>query len=479
MLLAIVQGIALVPLYLKYIGAAQYGRWLALGSMVSMLGLIDLGVTSLVVQRTAFFHGRADMKGLGAVIGTSLLFDLIASICILIGGAAFSFWLPQWIGAAGEQAKTLQIAFQYATVDVMLMLLVSMSGSILFGIQKPDAHMAGVFVGTTISIGLSVFLLLQGWGILAIVLGSLARPVIALPINIFSIVKNLRHVLDRSILKISPAMTTSFFSSALWLGPSKVAEAMTSQVDNIIVVKILQPIDVTILNLTRKAGEMAVHVVGRLSASFLSGLAHMKGAGNVAALQSTIANLFLVSGYAASGILCGVLILNEIFVTLWTSSSMYAGTGITLLICIYCLLKILRITLYNVTFANGDVRVTSISSLVEALIQAILGAILCRLWGLIGVVVAAIVAVMAGGLIQLLALLRTYKFSVTLLRTGIGKLALASSITLVAGYYLRTWSMPQSWMGLIVLAAGMMVLFFLSALILEPRFRNALINRSV
>ena len=477
MVLAIIQGVVLVPLYLKYIGAVQYGQWLALGSMVAMLGLIDLGVTSLVIQKTALFHGSGDNKSLKKLISTIIVFDLVVSVLILVVGIGLSFWLPHWIGASGEQSHTLRTAFQLATVDVMLMLLVSMSGSILFGIQKPQAHMAGVFVGTAVSIGITLVLLFQHWGILAIACGSLARPVIALPTNFFAITKNLPHLLNSSILKLDPVMTKSFFASALWLGPSKLAEALTSQVDNIIVIKILQPIDVTILNLTRKASEIAVQVVARLSVSLMSGLSHLRGSNEDVKIRSIVSDLFLVSGYLACCILCGVLILNRDFVSLWTSSNMYAGSIITILICIYCLLKILRITTYNVVFAYGDVRITSISSLIESALQAVLGIVFCKLWGIRGVVTASIIAVIAGGLIQLFALLKTHRFSIASVLFGILKVSIISTITILMGHFLRSLSPPHSWVGLIILATGITLVFISMLPITEKRFRQYLLQR--
>lgn len=477
MVLAIIQGVVLVPLYLKYIGAVQYGQWLALGSMVSMLSLIDLGVTSLTIQKTALYHGSGDTKSLKELISTIIVFDLIVSVFIIVVGIVLSFWLPHWIGASSEQSSVLRTAFQFATVDVMLMLLVSMSGSILFGIQKPEAHMAGVFAGTAVSIGVTLVLLFQHWGILAIVCGSLVRPVVALPINIGAIIKNLRHLLSRSILVIDPVMTKSFFASALWLGPSKLAEALTSQVDNIIVIKILQPIDVTMLNLTRKASEIAVQVVGRLSVSFMSGLSHLKGSNQDEKILSTICNLFLVSGYMACSILCGIVLLNEDFVGLWTSSTMFAGTGITILACIYCLLKILRIITYNVVFAHGDVRVTSISSVVESTLQALLGIVFCNIWGIAGVVMASILAVISGGLIQVIVLLNTYSFKASSVIYATIKIAAITTITLAIGYIIHYHYVPHSWVELAIFSVLIIVLYVFLVAVAERRFRKLILAR--
>ena len=148
MLLAIIQGIVLVPLYLKYIDAYHYGQWLALGSTVVLLGLIDLGVTGLVTQRVAFFYGSGDIKSLSTFLTTTCIFTLIIAGLILVAGLFLSYWAPNWVGVTGPESAVFQSAFRYATIDAMMMLVVCVFGSILFGIQRPEAHMIGVFSGT-------------------------------------------------------------------------------------------------------------------------------------------------------------------------------------------------------------------------------------------------------------------------------------------------------------------------------------------
>ena len=477
MVLAMVQGVFLVPLYLKYIGAAQYGQWLSLGSMVTMLGLIDLGVTSLVIQKTGYFHGCGDLKSIGRFIGTVMLFNLVVSFFIIAIGIGLSFLLPHWIGARGPDLVVLKKAFQIATIDVMLMLLVSMTGSILFGIQKPTTHMLGLFFGTVANILVTIWLLAQGWGVLAIAMGSLMRPLIALPLNVFAIHKNLGHVLDRSILRFDREMTKSFFRSSIWLGPSKVAETLTAQVDNIVVIKVLNPIEVTMLNITRKAAEIAVQVVGRLSVSFMSGLAHLKGSGEEARIRTIVGDLFLFSSYLSCCILCAVLLLNQDFVTLWVKGSMYGGFFVTFLLCIYCLLKILRIATYNVVFSHGEVRITSISSYVESISQALFGVLFCRLWGIPGMVAASIVAVLLGGAIQVVALLRIYRFGLNKLSKAVAKVTISTCTTLAVGRYLHALYPAGTWFTLLSFSACIALLYMVPVLFLEPRVREVLATR--
>jgi hypothetical protein len=56
--LVIVNGIVLVPLYLKYIDFKLYGAWLATGNVAAWLLLADAGFSDILRQRTAHLYGQ-------------------------------------------------------------------------------------------------------------------------------------------------------------------------------------------------------------------------------------------------------------------------------------------------------------------------------------------------------------------------------------------------------------------------------------
>ena len=62
--LVIVQGILLVPLYLRSIPVATYGAWLATGSILSWIDLVDPGLSDVLRQRVAYTYGKGDVAAL-------------------------------------------------------------------------------------------------------------------------------------------------------------------------------------------------------------------------------------------------------------------------------------------------------------------------------------------------------------------------------------------------------------------------------
>jgi O-antigen/teichoic acid export membrane protein len=469
MILAIIRGIVLVPLYLTYIGKDLYGIWLALASTVALLGLIDLGITSIASQRTAVYCGANDYESLGCFLGTMILFNLCA--VTVIGGIGYVMapWLPRWFGIQGPFANQLVSAFRVATLNVMLMLIVSMVGSVLFGLQKPGAHIYSMIVGTTGEIFVIIALLFSGWGILAIPIGSLIRPLVTLPTNLWAIRAHLKTKVTLRMIRITRKMTKGFLRVATWIGPAKTAETFIPQLDNIIVIKLLRPMDVTILVLTRKVADIVVQLIGRLSASMMSGFAHLHGSGEKEKYRQIVIELFRITAYFICVAFSGVYLVNADFVSLWTSPSLFGGDGLTVLICLYGLLKVFRITFYNTIFSQGEIRITSLASILEVAIQTSFGIAMGWAWGIKGVVAAGIIAVTVGGVIQARVLVRIIEFDIKMLSRGLWTIVRTVMPAFLLGLFIHRFWQPAGWVGLILFGAVYVLVAVLCIGLQEPK----------
>lgn len=79
LVLGIIRGLVLVPLYLKFIDIKLYGAWLASGNVIVWLALMNPGLNELLRQQVAKFYGKKDWNNLGKVIGTGGLSFVPAS----------------------------------------------------------------------------------------------------------------------------------------------------------------------------------------------------------------------------------------------------------------------------------------------------------------------------------------------------------------------------------------------------------------
>lgn len=468
--LSMAQGIALVPLYLSYLGADNYGSWLAVGSTVTLLKIGDLGLMSLASQRAAAYDGAGDFASLARFLAIMLLFSLGVAALIGLAGLGLASWLPRWIGVQEVFLPEFTAAIKISALDTMLTVLVGASGSLLFGLQKPGAHVLGMISGTLLSIAGTIFFLSHGWGIPALAAGSILLPLVALPVNLWGLIRVLRHRISWAMLRLDAVLTRDFFRAALFLGPAKTAETLIPQADNIIMIKLLGALDVTTLVLTRKVADLFVQIIARFSASFLSGLAHLVGSREEEKYRRTVFALFALAAYSGALGFGGVLLFNRDFMTLWLGPTFFGGQLVTGLLCIYGFLKVLRFTFYHAVLARNQIRVTGVASLAEAFIQLVMGLVLAGLWGIKGIVAAGIMAVTAGSLIQAVSLWRTLNLTVLLKDIGKGmkKIVWATVASMSLAYCFRLLEHQLSWFNLMLHATGY-ALIFITVVLIQQR----------
>lgn len=74
-----------VPLLVSYLGVERYGMWLTIGSLVAVLGPLDLGIGYGLLTTVAEAHGQDDRARARKAVSTALL---LISLIALVAGAA-------------------------------------------------------------------------------------------------------------------------------------------------------------------------------------------------------------------------------------------------------------------------------------------------------------------------------------------------------------------------------------------------------
>ncbi len=102
-LIAVLQQVALVPLFLLRYGKAGYGEWLAISAAVSYLGTLDFGVQTFVNQDlTVRFH-RGDMTDFHVNQSTALRMLLgVTGIAAFLSMVIFLLPVQQWLRMDGS-----------------------------------------------------------------------------------------------------------------------------------------------------------------------------------------------------------------------------------------------------------------------------------------------------------------------------------------------------------------------------------------
>jgi O-antigen/teichoic acid export membrane protein len=131
-LVAVLQQVALTPLFLKNYGAAGYGEWLTLSASVSYLGTLDFGIQTFVNQDLTVRYHRGEMDDFHVQQSTAL--RMLLGICAaagLLATIAFALPLDHWLKMDGSGAGPLVTAA--VVCGTVYVLALTVLANIVFG----------------------------------------------------------------------------------------------------------------------------------------------------------------------------------------------------------------------------------------------------------------------------------------------------------------------------------------------------------
>ena len=121
-------------------------------------------------------------------------------------------------------------------------------------------------------------------------------------------------------------------------------------------------------------------------------------------------HLHLLVLAVSTGLLTGIVMLNELFVRLWIGAELFAGMHFTLVFCLFVFMSIARHAGFMVLQAKDRLKFFTLIHLLEAPLALLLSIMLIDSMGLTGVAVSLVVAALPSTIFSQFAFLRDKKF---------------------------------------------------------------------
>ena len=168
------------PYVLNKLGATTYGVWMLIGTLVSYLALLDLGVRSAVTKFVATRYGAGDHAGARAVKSAALLAFVLAAAIAVVATLAISPFADQIFTIPSELKTTAKYVIVICGLNVALSLVSGVYGGILVARHRFDLlNLVNVALVVARSVAMVVVLELHQ-GIFALALIQLGSSVIQL-----------------------------------------------------------------------------------------------------------------------------------------------------------------------------------------------------------------------------------------------------------------------------------------------------------
>jgi O-antigen/teichoic acid export membrane protein len=392
--ISIVSRIILVPLYLRYVPLDVYGAWLATGNVLVWLTAIDPGLSSILQQRIAAAYGKMDIQEIQGYVGSGLLLSILISILIIISGLIISNFMISWLRLPSSiDTGIILHAFRISLIGSVLMIFSFSIIAVNRGFQSGIGVGSISAVMNLLSVGVTVILLLRGFGLYALAAPSVINGSGLILANLVYMRWRFHKGKIPFRFSLNRIGVVSKFMSVTFV--ARLANVVSKNVDLFVIGRYLGPEAVASFNLTRRGPEMSQMFVERPATAFMPAISHLTGSGEMEKARAVLLRLMRMMIWLLGIVVGGFIAFNGDFVRLWVGSHLFAGQTINVLFCFGLLLSVVTISLGNLCFALGNIKGNSIATFAQAVLSLPLILLGAKHLGSLGVALAPIIATLA------------------------------------------------------------------------------------
>jgi O-antigen/teichoic acid export membrane protein len=380
--------IVLTPVILHYIGTEQYGLFALATVLVSFLGLIDFGMTPVVLRFLSASLATSDHAEARSVVGTGIVFFFAVG---LAGGAtavASGFFLvPAILSLSPGLDDIAAFVMSVAGVGFFFSMLQRPVAAIAGALQRYDVLATARIVSTSVGAGASVLVLWLGFGLKGLMVVTALQSALTMTILAWS----RRRLLPTVPLRPAwhPALLKSMLSFSGYSFVSNLAGSLLFHVDKFL------------LGALTNVSIVSYYVVpGNLARRLLTGVTRLVGItlpvstdlhtrGEKEALDRFYVRATRVVALVTVSFALPAFILSREILLEWVGSE-FAATSfgtLRLLILTFAALSLAALP-YYLTHGFGRPQVSAAFNVVTALINLVLIVILIPSYGLVGAAVA-------------------------------------------------------------------------------------------
>lgn len=379
------QGFLLIPLYLRYLGSAYYGYWLATGGALFALTFVNLGLAPAINREIAARHAAGEHQLSAENFITGLVLHLLMGLLLLGLAATVSRWLPSLLHFPDRLSSALLSAFLVASVAFAL----AMANDYMRGAAAAALQPAGVtialIVAQLLGVAANVFLLIRGWGAISIAVGMLVTQLGALLGNMLFLLRARAILLSRLPSRQTVAAILGIVPSLLG---ARFALRLSQQIEPTLTSLFIGPEMTTLYMVNRKLCDLLDTVANVVWGALMMPLAHFFESAPEPRRSRTVISVLLTLFSLSTVLMAGYILIDRPFVALWVAGKANASLTLVAAIAFARLAESMFNCVSEMHTVMGAPRTTARGTLYFVAARLVLAVILLRLTGLNGLPLA-------------------------------------------------------------------------------------------
>ncbi|HEY8720517.1 lipopolysaccharide biosynthesis protein [Pengzhenrongella sp.] len=159
----------MTPFILHHLGETAFGLWILANAVVSYGTLLDFGMGSAIIKYVADARARGEKSTAHELLGTATRIYAGLAVLALGVGAVLATQADRVIHLGPAASAVAPAVLALVTVSFGINLAATPASAALRGLQRYDLTNAITVVNALATAALTVFVLLQGWGLVAMV----------------------------------------------------------------------------------------------------------------------------------------------------------------------------------------------------------------------------------------------------------------------------------------------------------------------
>lgn len=379
------------PIIVKHLGSTVYGIWAVLGSVIGYLGLLNFGISGASGKYIAEFRAREDGESLSKLVSSLLMIMLgIGGLTIIIC-LCLSPFISILFNISSDLISIAQITFLIMGVNAALILVGSLFGSILFGLQRIDLWKSFVILQGITNALLSVILLHLGCGLIGMAIAATVSIVTILLLYGYHFYNQKyefsfhpRFFSYNIIQQIAPFSIRTFILS------------LTSQIihytSNILISVFLNVALVTPYSLSNKLCFLSTYIFSLITETVSPTFTKYYTLNNFENLKLLYIRVVKVTTAIVIPIIIFFITCGHPFINLWVGKSNFVGMPIFIIFNLMLIPHALGTPAGLLLQAIGENKAFMYSEMVNAVLNLLLSTILVKYYGLMGIALGTLLA---------------------------------------------------------------------------------------
>ncbi len=473
--IGIANGLLIVPLYLKFIGASLFGAWLVTGNILAWITIVEPGVGDVLTQKISVAFSQHKKDDLEHLLGSGFVISLSVAILALLLCFGLSYFLGSIIQPGSKiDINILRTAFLLTGIGTCSTLFMFFFSGSVIGFQETKViGLLQTIIGI-LGIVLNVILLFLGFGLYSIAFAQLFKGVVLLLLTIVFFIFLLRRYSLKMRLSLTHFKTFSRIFTFTFM--SKIVSTVSGNVDLIIISRYVGTEYVTVFELTRRPMRILQGFINNFTISLLPAFAHMYGEGDKDKIRRNVIRVVNMVMWILILFVFLFITFNRNLIGLWIGDKFYAGNAINTFLCISIFLVSMSYNLSNLTYSMGNIKGNSIVDSMKNALYILFLFILSYYFHIWGIVLAGLFASLVTEFWYYpLKTIKLGQFekgkSFSIIKTSVLMIIISAILAVVFMKF-----HIHGWIELIVAGSGYSLLYLGSLWFLSRDFRNEIIQ---